>query len=63
MKWEVMDWIHLAQDRDKRWAFTNTVMNVGASQNIEWPKKMYTLFTHQYLWNKFKLNFYFRVRV
>jgi len=18
----------------------------------EWPKKMYTLFTHQYLWNK-----------
>jgi len=29
----------------------------------ELPKKMYTLFTHQYLWNKFKLNFYFRVRV
>ena len=29
----------------------------------EWPKKMYTLFTHQYLWNKFKWNFYFRVRV
>jgi len=29
----------------------------------EWAKKMYTLFTHQYLWNKFKLNFYFRVRV
>jgi len=27
----------------------------------EWPKKMYTLFTHQYLWNKFKWNFYFRV--
>ena len=20
----------------------------------EWPKKIYTLFTHQYLWNKFK---------
>jgi len=20
----------------------------------EWPKKMYTLFTHQNLWNKFK---------
>jgi hypothetical protein len=20
----------------------------------EWPKKMYTLVTHQYLWNKFK---------
>jgi len=29
----------------------------------EWPKKMYTLFTHQYIWNKFKRNFYFRVRV
>ena len=29
----------------------------------EWPKKMYTVFTHQYLWNKFKWNFYFRVRV
>ena len=27
------------------------------------PKKMYTLFTRQYLWNKFKLNFYFMVRV
>ena len=22
--------------------------------HTEWPKKMYTLFTHQYLWNKFK---------
>jgi len=22
--------------------------------NTEWPKKMCTLFTHQYLWNKFK---------
>jgi hypothetical protein len=31
MKWEVMDWIHLAQDRDRWWAFTNTVMNLGAS--------------------------------
>jgi len=24
------------------------------SRNTEWPKEMYTLFTHQYLWNKFK---------
>ena len=32
-------------------------------QYTEWPKKIYTLFTHQYLWNKFKWNFYFRVRV
>jgi len=30
----------------KRPAFANT--------NTEWPKKMYTLFTHQYLRNKFK---------
>ena len=34
-----------------------------ATENTEWPKEMYTLFTHQYLWNKFKRNFYFRVRV
>ena len=33
------------------------------SVNTEWPKTIYTLFTHRYLWNKFKLNFYFRVRV
>jgi hypothetical protein len=24
----VMDWIELAQDRDKRWALVNTVMNL-----------------------------------
>ena len=29
----------------------------------EWSKKIYTLFTHQCLWNKFKWSFYFRVRV
>ena len=23
-------------------------------ENTEWPQKMYTLFTHQYLWNKVK---------
>ena len=28
--------------------------------NTEWPKKMYTLFTHQYLWNKFKMKFLFQ---
>jgi len=39
------------------------VYRVNAVVYTEWPKKMYTLFTHQYLWNKFKLNFYFRVRV
>ena len=44
----------------------NSRLNVSPScllQYTEWPKKMYTLFTQQYLWNKFKWNFYFRVRV
>jgi hypothetical protein len=27
--WEGADWIHLAQDGDKRWAVVNTVMNLG----------------------------------
>jgi len=26
--WEGVDWIHLAQDRDKWWALVNTVMNL-----------------------------------
>ena len=44
----------------------NSRLNVSPScllQYTEWPKKMYTLFTQQYLWNKFKWNLYFRVRV
>jgi hypothetical protein len=28
MKWEVVDWIQLAQDWDKKWAFTNTAMDI-----------------------------------
>lgn len=31
MKWAAVDWIHLAQDRDKRWASTSTVINLAAS--------------------------------
>jgi hypothetical protein len=27
IEWEVVDWIHLAQGRDKRRAVVNTVMN------------------------------------
>jgi hypothetical protein len=27
--WEVVDWMHLAQDRDQWWAVVNTVMNLG----------------------------------
>jgi len=26
--WEVLDWIHLAEDRDQWWALVNTVMNL-----------------------------------
>jgi len=26
--WEVVDWIHLAQDRDKWWVVVNMVMNL-----------------------------------
>jgi hypothetical protein len=26
--WEVVDWIHLAQDRDQYWAVVNTVTNL-----------------------------------
>jgi hypothetical protein len=26
--WKGMDWIHLAQDRDRWWALVNTVMNL-----------------------------------
>ena len=30
------------------------VLTVYKILYTEWPKEMYTLFTHQYLWNKFK---------
>jgi hypothetical protein len=29
--WEVVDWMHLAQDRDQWQALVNTVMNLRAS--------------------------------
>jgi hypothetical protein len=27
--WRCVDWIHLAQGRDQRWAVVNTIMNLG----------------------------------
>jgi hypothetical protein len=27
--WEVVDWMHVAQDRVQRWALVNMVMNLG----------------------------------
>ena len=44
-------------------SFPKANYNTAKHLYTEWPKKMYTLFTHQYLWNKFKLNFSFRARV
>jgi hypothetical protein len=26
--WEGLDWMHLAQDKDQKWAVVNTVMNL-----------------------------------
>jgi len=31
IRWEIVDWIHLAQDRDQRLALTNMVMNFRVS--------------------------------
>jgi hypothetical protein len=31
--WQGVDWIHLAQDRDKWQAFLNSVMNLQVPQN------------------------------
>jgi hypothetical protein len=30
--WECVQWIHLAQDGDRRWALVNTVMNLRLLQ-------------------------------
>jgi hypothetical protein len=46
------------------WFWAQMICNIlSFNAYTEWPQKMYTLFTHQYLWNKFKWNFYFRARV
>ena len=59
------EWFHLYR---RTFQFHNRMFSApfnayNKTGNTEWPKKIYTLFTHQYLWKKFKWNFYFRVRV
>jgi hypothetical protein len=34
IQWGDVDWIHLAQDRDKYRAFVNTIMNLPVPQNL-----------------------------
>jgi hypothetical protein len=29
IRWKVVDWIYLAQNRDRWWALVNMVMNLG----------------------------------
>jgi hypothetical protein len=33
-EWEDVDWIHLAQERDKRWALVKTVMNLRVTSSF-----------------------------
>jgi hypothetical protein len=33
-KWDVMDWIHLAEDRDQSRALVSTVTNIQVPRNI-----------------------------
>jgi hypothetical protein len=35
IEWEIVDWIHLAQDRDQKRTLVNTVMNLWVSLNPE----------------------------
>jgi hypothetical protein len=34
IRWKVVDWVHLAQDRHQRWV-VNKGMNLGVSKNLE----------------------------
>jgi hypothetical protein len=34
VEWEGMDWIDLSQDRDRRWALVNAVMNFLVPYNM-----------------------------
>jgi len=32
--WEVVDWIHVAQDRDRWWAFVNAAVNPRIAKSV-----------------------------
>jgi hypothetical protein len=55
IRWVVVDWIHLAQDRDQSQALVNTVMNLQVAAlvnivvNLLIPCKMEDLFTRLFL--------------
>jgi hypothetical protein len=34
IRWEVVDWIHLAECRHKWWTFMNTIMNLRATLKV-----------------------------
>jgi hypothetical protein len=34
IEWEVVDYIHVSQDRDQWWAVVNTVMNLRVPEKV-----------------------------
>jgi hypothetical protein len=42
IEWGDVDWLGLAQDRDKRWAVMNAVMNIQVPWNAEKLSSGYT---------------------
>jgi hypothetical protein len=36
MRYEIGDWIYVAQDRDQWWALVNMVMNIQGPQSVDY---------------------------